>query len=276
MVNPRHQVYALVICLGLVVACRDRGDQYGDVNVSANIDTADGLDLEAVGELVKVTKSAEELEAKLNEEGGINNLDLNADGKVDFIQVTEYEEGKVKGFSLVVEPAKGEKQEIATIEVEKKGEAADVFVSGNQHIYGMGHHYHYHYPSFGSMLLMSYMFRPHPLYYSPFHFGMYPRYYGMGYGRVSRVAYVTRTRGRSSGSGGRRISSRKSSSPNKGRNASKGIRSSLRNPTKSQKSFRSKSQRTASRSKSQRRFSTRRSSPRRSSGRRSFRGRGRR
>ncbi len=267
-VPTKSKVLLSLLSVVLLVACKDKADQYGDVQVTANIDAADGLDLQAVGELVKVVKNAEELEAKLNEEGGINNLDLNADGKVDFIQVTEYEKGNVKGFSLVVEPVKGETQEIASIEVEKKGEAADVYVSGNQHIYGMGHHYHSHYPSFGSMLLMSYIFRPHPMYYSPYYYGMYPGYYGMGYARVSRTVYVNRTRSTYSGSANR-VSSRNSSSPNKGRNASKGIRSSLRNPTSSQRSFRKSSQQAAAAKKrSTSRPSKRSSSPRRRSSRR--------
>lgn len=264
----RHFVCLLLgLSLSLSSGC-DRSDQYGDVNVSANIEAADGLDLKAVGELVKQVKNAEELETKLNAPEGLNNLDLDADGKVDFIQVTEYQKGEVRGFSLVVEPVEGETQEIATIEVEKKNEAAEVYVSGNSHVYGPGHHYHYHHPSFTSMLLMSYMFRPHVMYMSPFHYGMYPGYYGGGYARVSRSSYNRRTRTASTNSTSTRSSARSSSSPNAGRNASKGIRSSLRNPTKSQRSFRTKNQRSSTSKSRTTRPSRQRSAPRRSPRRR--------
>ena len=62
---------------------------------------------------------AEEFERLLNKEDGINNLDLNEDGKVDYIEVEEYGTEALKGFSLTVEVEKGQEQEIATIEVEK-------------------------------------------------------------------------------------------------------------------------------------------------------------
>ncbi len=284
--------------VALAAAC-DSSPQYGDINVNANISAADGLDLKAVGALVKDAKDAKDFEAKLNEPGGINNLDLNADGKVDFIKVTEYGNEKAKGFSLTVEPEKGETQEIATIEVEKPQEdkKVDVYVRGNEHVYGAHHHYHHTYPV-GTMLLMAYLFRPHPFYVSPFGFGYYPPYYGFGYPAVSRTTYVSRTRTITRGANATQVSNRSSSiqSPNRGKNASRGIRASLRNPTKSQRSFQARAakptntrgfaQRVQSRGTSRRaapsrpapsrRRSTgfsRRSSPRRSFGSRGFRSR---
>jgi hypothetical protein len=224
----------------LALGCNESRDVYGDINVSSKLDAADGLDLKAVGELVKSVENAEQLEKKLNEPGSVNNLDLNEDGKVDFVHVTEYGNDQAKGFSLTVEPAKGETQEIATIEVEKKGEAAEVDLRGNEQIYGQHHHYHYG-VSPGSFLLMAYLFRPHPFYMSPFHFGYYPPYYGLGYGRVGHAAYQRRTRTITKGSTAQRVSTARPStiaSPNKGKSASKGIKNSLRNPTKSQKAFR--------------------------------------
>ncbi len=72
----------------------------------------DGLDLKAVTGLVKEVKSGQELERKLNEKDGINNLDLNGDKKVDYISVTEFGDVEKKlGFSLTSEPVKGEVQE---------------------------------------------------------------------------------------------------------------------------------------------------------------------
>jgi hypothetical protein len=222
----------------------ERQPSYGDVNVSSKIEAADGLDLKAVGELVKEVKSAEEFEKRINEPNGVNNLDLNQDGKVDFISVTEYGNEQAKGFSLTVQPARGETQEIATIEIEKKGEQAQVDVRGNEQVYGQHHHYHYG-MSPGSLLLMAYLFRPHPFYVSPFHFGYYPPYYGLGYGRVGGATYQTRTRTITQNSTAQRApqgatASRKSAltSPNQGKTASRGIKNSLRNPSKSQRAFR--------------------------------------
>lgn len=269
----------LALVGGLAVGC-DAPAQYGDVNVTSNVEAADGLDLQAVGELVKQAKDAQDLERKLNREGGVNNLDLNADGKVDFLHVTEYGNERAKGFSLTVQPAAGETQEVATIEIEKSGSAdsgepekADVYVRGNEQIYGTQHHHYHHSYPVGSMLLMAYLFRPHPFYMSPFGFGYYPPYYGGGYARVSRTSYATRTRSLTAGSTARPAGNRPSSvqSPNRGKVANRGIRASLRNPTQSQRSFRARTSGATSSRGFARRVQSRASSQRRSAApRRSF------
>jgi hypothetical protein len=215
---------------------------FGDVNINSRVQAADGLDLRAVGQLLQKSDSAEDFERRLNEQGGVNNLDLNDDGKVDFIHVTEYGSEQAKGFSLTVQPEAGQTQEVATIEIEKPQEASkqtDVVVRGSDAIYGPSHSYHYAYP-LDSMLLMAYLFRPHPLYISPFGFGMYPAYYGAGYIPVSPARYVTRTQVLNQGAPAAQAATGRASSlvsPNKGKNAESGVRASLRNPTQSQRAF---------------------------------------
>lgn len=222
---------------------KKRETYYGDINIAAmSADAAEGLDLKAVGELLKQAKDAEEFESLLNKPGGVNNLDLNGDGKVDYIQVTEYGDKNAKGFSLTTQPAKGETQEIAAIEIEKSpsGDTADINIQGNRNIYGSNYYYrdsHF----LRDMLIFSYLFRPHPFYYSPYGFGYYPGWYGGGYRTVSRAQYRSAARNYTRSSTARKSSSinKRSniSSPNKGKTAARGIRSSLRNPTRSQRSF---------------------------------------
>ena len=154
----------------------NNGDYY-DVNVQTMIPASDGLDLKAVGSLLKKADTAEDFERLLNSPAeGVNNLDLNDDGKVDYIKVTEYGNDKVKGFSLTTDLPDGETQEVATIEVEKGDQQADVQIRGNEQIYGSNHYYH---SSFGltDFLIMSYLFRPHGFYSSPWGYGHYPGYY---------------------------------------------------------------------------------------------------
>ncbi|MBW2647828.1 MAG: hypothetical protein JRE23_16990 [Deltaproteobacteria bacterium] len=140
-------------------------------------DAAEGLDLKSLTEVVKKVNSAEDLEKQLNDPGGINNLDLTEDGKVDFISVAEYGNKKdAYGFSRTVEPADGESQEIASIEIAKEGDNADIEVRGNEQIYGSGHYYHGYHP-IGSFLMWSYLMRPHGYYMSPWYRGYYPGYY---------------------------------------------------------------------------------------------------
>ena len=62
-----------------------------DVTVTANdSDAVTGLDLQAVGDLFKDSKNLDEFEKNLNDpDNGINNLDLDNDGNVDYIRAVE-------------------------------------------------------------------------------------------------------------------------------------------------------------------------------------------
>lgn len=211
-----------------------------DVTVQTLSEAGEGLDLRAVGELVKKAENAEAFEKLLNAgSGGVNNLDLNEDGKVDYISVTEYGTDTVKGFSLTTQPAPGETQEIATIEIEKKDEAsAAVNVKGNEGIYGRNNSYFGHF-GITDMLLLGYLFRPHPLYASPWGFGSYPGGF-RDYSTAPSSDYRNRMAAQSSSSGLKPASGSaiKSgiSSPNAGKTATS-IKAPLKNPTMAQKSF---------------------------------------
>jgi hypothetical protein len=81
------------------------------------------LDLQAVAELFKDAKDLEEFEKSLNDlEIGVNNLDLDDNGEVDFIRVMEEASDDVHVIVLQVPLGKNEFQDVATIEVEKNGE----------------------------------------------------------------------------------------------------------------------------------------------------------
>lgn len=232
----------------LVVNCGDSNSPYYNVTVQQS--AADGLDLKAVMEILKSCKNAEEFEKKLNQPQGVNNLDLNLDGKTDYIKVDEYSDGKIRGFSLTTEPNQGEIQEIATIEIQKEGEQAQVQARGNEQIYGQNHYYHSRF-SFTDFLIMSYLLRPHPFYSSPFRWGYYPSYYGMGYPVRSYYSYRSNVRTYTKNSRANFSKqpqfkpSRKS--PNTGKTASS-IKAPLKNPTKSQKSFQARSRSKSTRS----------------------------
>lgn len=246
-------IWAFFTCSVNKVKKVDTPTSAGD-DVTAVVDRAasDGLDLELLLPLVREAKDGEELERKLNEKDGINNLDLNADGKVDFIKVTEFGNKEAYGFSLTTQPDEGEEQEIATIKIKREDEEkATVQVSGNEQIYG--HNYH-HQATFGvaGWLMLGYLLAPHPPYFSPYHWGYYPHYYTpfyprpynsyVNYGRSYSSGFWTR--GGNSTYGGLTRSytplNTGITSPNAGKTATKGIRQSLANPTSSQKSFRAR------------------------------------
>ena len=216
---------------------------------------AEGLDLLALTVLTKEIRSGQELERRLNDKEGINNLDLNGDKKVDYLFVKEFGDVENKiGYSLTVQPHKDETQEVAAITVEKNGDRAEIQVVGNEQIYGdqaifndwakiereklpeqssTGQH---------SPMYHSY-FYPRPLWFSPFYFGFYPAYYSF-FPIMGRSTYMTRVnRSYNTSSVGRgannyqRSSGKQISNPNRGKAANRGITRSLQKPTNTQKKF---------------------------------------
>ena len=228
-------------------------------NAQPDMQAGEGLDLKALTTVAKEVRGGQELERKLNVEGGVNNLDLNGDEKVDYLFVKEFgdpEQGKI-GFSITAEPAKGEVQEIAEVTVEQNGDRAEIQVVGNEQIYGSQAIYNdwtkvereaqpaaqtaqggAGYPMYSSF------FYPRPLYFSPFGFGYYPPFFSpfsmmaMGMYGSRMGGYHTSTVQR--GANSHQAKSTKAiSNPDKGKTASKGIKRSLKKPTSSQRAFKS-------------------------------------
>ena len=98
----------------------------------------DDLDLYAVMDLFQKSKTIEDFEKSLNEEKtGINNLDLNKDGKVDFIKVETKKEGENFKFILQDPVSKTETQDVAVIQLTKgQDEKIDLQVIGDTKLYG--------------------------------------------------------------------------------------------------------------------------------------------
>lgn len=235
MVAAFFCIAGLSLCVGVTTP-----DENYNVSVTQIIDADKGLDLRAVGEVLKKAKDAAAFEALLNDsQSGVNNLDLNADGKVDYIHVTEFGDDAVKGFSLTTEVARGEVQEVATIKIQKgSGGEAEVEYQGNSAIYGQNHYYRSHWsPGLGTGLMLGYLFTRHRPYYSPWGGGSYPGSY-RPYSTVPHGTYSGRRRsGDSSYSSSRRSTvGGHLSSPNSGRNATS-VKARLKNPTSSQKGF---------------------------------------
>ncbi|MBN1482550.1 hypothetical protein EH223_10935 [candidate division KSB1 bacterium] len=213
-------------------------EQY-NVNVQTVVSASEGLNLMAVGELLKQAQDGQEFERLLNSpNNGVNNLDLDEDGKVDYIFVTEYGDNRVKGFSLTTQPAAGEVQEIATIEVEKSGDQANVQVQGNEQIYGRNHYYH---SSFGLMdfVILSWLFQPRPLFASPYGYNNYPdsyRPHNTTTAQNYRRAMNRTTQGSSFSSSTQSRVNANVRSPNAGKSATS-VKAPLKNPTSSQRAF---------------------------------------
>ncbi|MBN1971860.1 MAG: hypothetical protein JXR48_00365 [Candidatus Delongbacteria bacterium] len=231
----------LIVMFILLNSC---GNNYYDTNITVTQDAAEGLDLKALTELVKEVKNSEELEKRLNSDNSINNLDLNDDGIVDYLKVTEYGGGDAYGFSITTEPEKGEIQEVASVEISRADDRADINVRGNEQIYGSGAYYHDNSHFWRNMFLFSYFTNGFGMWRSPYYWGGYPSYY-RSYTVVDRSSYRNRTSAYTSRSNAVKTqqtnSSISKSNPNKNAVATKGIKAGLKNPTSTQKNFQKRS-----------------------------------
>jgi hypothetical protein len=233
------QIFILLVSVLTLVSCESSNQRSNVIVTAETPNLGNGLDLQALGEIVKNSTSAQEVENKLNQPNSINNLDLDGDGQVDYIKVTEYGSGSNRGFSFTVDTNDGSSQEIASVEINRvNNQQANMSIHGNQNIYGHNSHYS---SSFGltDLLILNYLFNPHPVYVSPWRYGYYPNTYR----RYTPVAHSNYTNRVSSTTRTTKITrttvTKQSSSPNKHlSSASVNARTkSLAAPTTSQKSF---------------------------------------
>jgi hypothetical protein len=98
----------------------------------------DNLNLFAVMKLFQESKTIEEFERTLNEENSrINNLDLNNDNYIDYINVFDNVYGDVHNIVLQVAISEKERQDVAvfTVERDKKGNVI-LQLTGDRELYG--------------------------------------------------------------------------------------------------------------------------------------------
>jgi hypothetical protein len=168
-----------LVAIGGCGGCGRKGQENTTVNIITEKSYAEGLNLVAVGELVKKSSDAKTLEEELNKPNSINNIDLNEDGKVDYLKVTEYGKENIRGLSITDDISKDETQEIATIEISKTNNTAEMAINGNSTVYRDPGTSYYH-SSFGltDLIILGYLFGPRHTYWaSPYGYGMYPSYY---------------------------------------------------------------------------------------------------
>jgi hypothetical protein len=238
-------IASVSIAAFLVVLLAACGSDKKNVTV---INAKDGLDLRVLPDLVRKAKNAKELEKLLNEPGQkVNNLDLDEDGKVDYIKVTEFgkdnastsaaKKGK-HGFSLSVTVG-GQEQEVAVVEIETDKDGARVQTYGNRHIYGHHHYYHRRYGA-TDFLMWHYLTSSHRPYHSYYGYGNYPSYYR------SQNTQPLQTYRKSTSSIAKSAGVKQSSSatfvgmpsPNAGKSSSF-VKAPLSSPTPAQKSYQS-------------------------------------
>lgn len=162
----------------LFIACSNLYAEDVTTVEAKNTDISDNLDLKAIASVFGEAKDLEEFEKKLNDpETKISNLDLNEDGEVDYLRVTETSKGDTRLVTIQAVIGKDQYQDVATIDVEKKGkDETQVQVVGDVYMYGPGYIVEPVYVH--SPVICIWFWGP---YYSPwrspFYWGVYPPFY---------------------------------------------------------------------------------------------------
>lgn len=167
--------------------------QESDTVISPASEAAEGLDLQAVSELFKNASDLEAFEKALNDpETGVNNLDLNEDGEVDYIRILEETAEDTHFIILQAQLGKDEFQDVATIEVEKSEEDYNMQVHGDEELYGPDYYIVPAVVRIHTWPILVRMYRPgyHP-FRSRFYWGFFPRWW-KPYRVVTVPAYKTR------------------------------------------------------------------------------------
>jgi hypothetical protein len=167
----------------------------------------ENLDLRAIGELIEEADNAEELEYLLNSRNGVNNLDLNGDGYVDYISVREFDDryDNERGFSFYSMFGSDAIQEILTIVFDRDGygryddgydeygysyPGSRVLIIGDDMIYGDDYYYEANWVD-RPVSFVTWVFSDRDYYRSPYYYGYYPDYY-QPYTIVETTVYRTR------------------------------------------------------------------------------------
>lgn len=176
----KRQMRILVFTLLLFTISHPVSAQEKITIVTPDTEVAKGLDLNAVTEIFKDSKNLEDFEEALNDpEIGINNLDLNKDGYVDYIRVVEQVTNNTHLIILQVPLGDNEFQDVATIEIEKAGnDYYNMQVRGNEAFYGVNYYVSPRYIRIYNWPIITWIYRPfYRPYRSIFYFGYYPRWW---------------------------------------------------------------------------------------------------
>lgn len=156
----------------------------------------DNLDLQRVGSLLERSNSPQEFEAYLNEDDGLNNLDLNGDGYVDYLSVDEYQDRgpNERGLSIFSRFGPDIIQEIANIvfyREDQNWQGARILLSGNEQIYGDNNYYETNWADRSIGLVTSLFGNRDQYYRSPYYYDNYPDGYDV-YQVVETPVYRSR------------------------------------------------------------------------------------
>ncbi|HEX8575002.1 MAG TPA: hypothetical protein VF677_01780 [Flavobacterium sp.] len=143
-----------------------------------NSDISDNLDLRAIASIFGDAANLEDFERRLNNPNlQISNLDLNNDGRVDYLRVVESVESRT--HVIVIQAVLGADvfQDVATVEVERNNNGqVQVQVVGDVYMYGQNYIYEPVYVT-RPVIYTTFWVNSYRPYYSPWRWNYYPTYY---------------------------------------------------------------------------------------------------
>ena len=127
--NMKKSLSLLLVVLGITTAFSQEDNR--------PVNTGDDFSLEGALVLFKKATTLEEFEKLLNEENNnVNNLDLNNDDDIDYVTIEDIKDGDSHVIVLSTYLDEKEKQDIATISIEKTGENQAVLqIEGDNDLY---------------------------------------------------------------------------------------------------------------------------------------------
>ena len=195
-----------------------------NVNIQADQNNA-AFDVSALSQVVQRSTDPKVLEQKINDpDNKINNLDLDKDGKIDYLNVTEAANNQLTISDASVDPAVTVAN--LTITPDQQAQTASMQIQGTPAYCGSYNTYYQPHISFGEILFLSYLMRPHSYYYPMYGYHNYPSYYTSRRTVVRNVYHPTQSSYVRNGNSGGGFNSGRS-----------GSRSSMSAPTSSQRSF---------------------------------------
>lgn len=130
------KIIAIVFIISIAISAKSQ--DIASVKADSTGLPGDNFSLPGALEMFKNAKNIEEFEKLLNQENNnVNNLDLNEDGKIDYVRVVDNTKDNAHAVVLQVPVNKTEFQDIAVIEIEKQSaEKVSVQIVGDEDIYG--------------------------------------------------------------------------------------------------------------------------------------------
>ena len=127
-------LFGMILMMNMAMA-----QEKGEINLADSTGLpGDNFSLQGALGLFKESKNVEEFEKSLNtKDNSVNNLDLDGNGKIDYIRVVDIEKDNAHALVLQVAVSKTEKQDVAVIEIEQNGDASAMLqIVGDKQLYG--------------------------------------------------------------------------------------------------------------------------------------------